>query len=128
MKKLAIGIASIAFVLVGCSKITMLRTEEMKNVGTDVQVAVLSNLDSAVQVLKAENDTLRLRLDSLKAELLAQQEASALLQKRMMAEVTMLSRRVGDESERNDSRQEEIIYRSTCFSGSPTRFSRRRSW
>ena len=117
MKKLAIGIASIAFALVGCSKITMLRTEEMKNVGTDVQVAVLSNLDSAVQVLKAENDTLRLRLDSLKAELLAQQEASALLQKRMMAEVTMLSRRVGDESERNDSRQEEIIYRLDMLLG-----------
>lgn len=117
MKKLAIGIASIAFALVGCSKITMLRTEEMKNVGTDVQVAVLSNLDSAVQVLKAENDTLRMRLDSLKAELLAQQEASALLQKRMMAEVTMLSRRVGDESERNDSRQEEIIYRLDMLLG-----------
>ena len=117
MKKLAIGIASIAFALVGCSKITMLRTEEMKNVGTDVQVAILSNLDSAVQVLKAENDTLRMRLDSLKAELLAQQEASALLQKRMMAEVTMLSRRVGDESERNDSRQEEIIYRLDMLLG-----------
>ena len=116
MKRLALGLV-VAFALAGCSKITMLRTEEMKSVGTDVQVAVLSNLDSAVQVLKAENDSLQLRLDSLKAELLAQQEASALMQKRMMAELTMLSRRMGDESERNDSRQEEIIYRLDMLLG-----------
>lgn len=117
MKRLALGIISIAFALVGCSKITVLRTEEMKNVGTDVQVAVLSNLDSAMHKLRADNKNLRKRVDSLKAELLAQQEASALLQKRMMAEITMLSRRVSDESERNDSRQEEIIYRLDMLLG-----------
>lgn len=117
MKKIALGILSIAFALVGCSKITVLRTEEMKNVGTDVQVAVLSNLDSAVHKLKADNKKLRKCVDSLKAEILAQQEASALMQKRMMAEITMLSRRVGDESERNDSRQEEIIYRLDMLLG-----------
>ena len=113
MKKIALGIVSIAFALVGCSKMTVLRTEEMRNVGTDVQVAVLSNLDSAMHKLRADNKNLRKRVDSLKAEL----EASALLQKRMMAEITMLSRRMGDESERNDSRQEEIIYRLDMLLG-----------
>lgn len=117
MKKIALGIATIAFALVGCSQMTVLRTEEMRNVGTDVQVAVLSNLDSAVHKLRADNKNLRKRVDSLKAELLAQQEASSLLQKRMMAEITMLSRRVSDESERNDSRQEEIIYRLDMLLG-----------
>lgn len=117
MKKIALGIVSIAFALVGCSQMTVLRTEEMRNVGTDVQVAVLSNLDSAMHKLRADNKNLRKRVDSLKAELLAQQEASALLQKRMMAELTMLSRRVSDESERNDSRQEEIIYRLDMLLG-----------
>ena len=117
MKKIALGIVSIAFALVGCSQMTVLRTEEMRNVGTDVQVAVLSNLDSAMHKLRADNKNLRKRVDSLMAELLAQQEASALLQKRMMAELTMLSRRVSDESERNDSRQEEIIYRLDMLLG-----------
>lgn len=117
MKKIALGIVSIAFALVGCSQMTVLRTEEMRNVGTDVQVAVLSNLDTAMHKLRADNKNLRKRVDSLKAELLAQQEASALLQKRMMAEITMLSRRVSDESERNDSRQEEIIYRLDMLLG-----------
>lgn len=113
MKRLALGLVVFALALTGCSKVTLLRTEEMKAVGTDVQVAVLSNLDSSVQTLTAQNDSLRAELDSLKAKL----EASELVQKRMMAEVTMLSRRVGDESERNDSRQEEIIYRLDMLLG-----------
>ena len=106
MKSLALGLVSMALVLAGCSQITMLRTQEMKNVGTDVQVAVLSNLDSSVQYLSAQNDSLRAEL-----------EASALVQKRMMAEITTLARRMGDESERNDSRQEEIIYRLDMLLG-----------
>ena len=106
MKSLALGLVSIALVLAGCSQVTMLRTQEMKAVGTDVQVAVLSNLDSSVQYLSAQNDSLRAEL-----------EASALLQKRMMAEITTLARRMGDESERNDSRQEEIIYRLDMLLG-----------
>lgn len=113
MKRLALCLVVFAFALTGCSRITMLRTEEIQSVGTGVQVAVLSNLDTAVQVLKAENDSLRLELDRVNSEL----EKSALMQKRMMAEITMLSRRVGDESERNDSRQEEIIYRLDMLLG-----------
>ena len=113
MNKLAIGMLSIAIALVGCSRITMLRTEEMRNVGTDVQVSVKGNLDSAMHKLRSDNKALRKRLDSLKAEL----AASAVAQKRMQAEITMLSRRVSDESERNDSRQEEIIYRLDMLLG-----------
>ena len=113
MKKLAIAIVTVAFALVGCSQMTILRTEEMRNVGTDVQVAVLSNLDSAMRKLRTDNKNLRKRVDSLRAEL----DASALAQKRMMAEITTLSRRVSDESERNDSRQEEIIYRLDMLLG-----------
>ena len=106
MKSLALGLVSMALVFAGCSQVTMLRTQEMKAVGTDVQVAVLSNLDSSVQYLSAQNDSLRAEL-----------EASALMQKRMMAEITTLARRMGDESERNDSRQEEIIYRLDMLLG-----------
>ena len=113
MNKLAIGMLSIAVALVGCSRITMLRTEEMRNVGTDVQVSVKGNLDSAMHKLRSDNKQLRKRVDSLKAELVA----SAVAQKRMQAEITMLSRRVSDESERNDSRQEEIIYRLDMLLG-----------
>ena len=104
---------SIAVALVGCSRITMLRTEEMRNVGTDVQVSVKGNLDSAMHKLRSDNKQLRKRVGSLKAELVA----SAVAQKRMQAEITMLSRRVSDESERNDSRQEEIIYRLDMLLG-----------
>ena len=96
-------------VLTGCSQMTVLRTQEMKAVGAEVQ----TSLDSAVQTLSAQNDSLRAELDSTKAML----DASALAQKRMQAEITMLSRRVSDESERNDSRQEEIIYRLDMLLG-----------
>ena len=88
--------------LTGCSQMTVLRTKEIKAVGAEVQ----ANLDSVVQSLKAQNDSLRAEL-----------AAADLAQKRMQAEITMLSRRVGDESERNDSRQEEIIYRLDMLLG-----------
>ncbi len=88
--------------LTGCSQMTVLRTQEMKAVGAEVQ----ANLDSVAVQLQAQNDSLRAELD-----------AAALAQKRMQAEITMLSRRVADESERNDSRQEEIIYRLDMLLG-----------
>ena len=113
MKIYTVCLVTALLALTGCSKITMLRTEEMKAVGTDVQSGVQQGLDSAVLKLSVQNDSLRAAMDSLKAEL----DASALVQKRMMAEITMLSRRMGDESERNDSRQEEIIYRLDLLLG-----------
>lgn len=112
MKRLAFGLV-VAFALVGCSQMTILRTEEMQNVGNSVQTTVVGKLDSSVHRLRSDNKALRKRVDSLRAEL----DASILVQKRMMAEITTLSRRVSDESERNDSRQEEIIYRLDMLLG-----------
>ena len=109
MKRILLTAGFAAMVLTGCSQMTVLRTQEMKAVGAEVQ----TSLDSAVQSLSAQNDSLRAELDSTKAML----DASALAQKRMQAEITMLSRRVSDESERNDSRQEEIIYRLDMLLG-----------
>lgn len=112
MKRLAFGLV-VAFALVGCSQMTILRTEEMQNVGNSVQTTVVGKLDSSVHRLRSDNKALRKRVDSLRAEL----DASILVQKRMMAEISTLSRRVSDESERNDSRQEEIIYRLDMLLG-----------
>ena len=104
LKLLTAGFAAILFA--GCSQMTVLRTQEMKAVGNEVEQRV----DSVAVRLQAQNDSLR-------AELMALLEASSLAQKRMQAEITMLSRRVSDESERNDSRQEEIIYRLDMLLG-----------
>ena len=112
MKKRKINIVislMIGLALTGCSQMTVLRTQEMKAVGAQVELRV----DSMALYLQAQNDSLRAELDSAKALL----DASALAQKRMQAEITMLSRRVSDESERNDSRQEEIIYRLDMLLG-----------
>ena len=95
-----------ALALMGCSQLTVLRTQEMKAVGAEVQ----TSLDSVAIQLQAQNDSLR-------AEIKKILEESSLAQKRMQAEITMLSRRVADESERNDSRQEEIIYRLDMLLG-----------
>ena len=109
MKRILLIAGLASFALTGCSQMTVLRTQEMKAVGAEVQ----TSLDSAVQSLSAQNDSLRAELDSTKAML----DAASLTQKRMQAEITMLSRRVSDESERNDSRQEEIIYRLDMLLG-----------
>ncbi|WP_297699279.1 tetratricopeptide repeat protein [uncultured Fibrobacter sp.] len=109
MKRILLIAGLASFALTGCSQMTVLRTQEMKAVGAEVQ----TSLDSAVQSLSAQNDSLRAELDSTKAML----DAASLAQKRMQAEITMLSRRVSDESERNDSRQEEIIYRLDMLLG-----------
>lgn len=110
MKHLALVLALFMIALTGCSKITMLRTEEMQNVGTDVKTNVIGSVDSSMQTLR---DSLRAEIDLLKALL----DQASLAQKRLQAEITTLSRRVSDESERNDSRQEEVIYRLDMLLG-----------
>ena len=95
--------------LSGCSSITMLRTKEMKAVGDEIMV----KNDSAYKALAAENDSLRAELDSVKAQL----NAAALAQKRLQTDVTLLSKRMSDESIRRDTRQEEIIYRLDLLLG-----------
>ena len=64
--------------LTGCSQMTVLRTQEMKAVGSEVEM----RLDSVAAQLAQQNDSLRAELDSTKALL----EASSLAQKRMQAE------------------------------------------
>ena len=110
MKYLALGLVFSVLALTGCSKITMLRTQEMENVGANVQSNVVQAVDSSMVRMQ---DSLQAEIDSLKALL----DQAASVQKRMQAEITMLSRRVSDESERNDSRQEEVIYRLDMLLG-----------
>jgi TolA-binding protein len=87
----------------------MLRTKEMRAVGDDV----IAKNDSSYKALSAENASLRAELDSVKAQL----EASAVAQKRLQAEVTVLSNRMSEETVRRDTRQEEIIYRLDLLLG-----------
>ena len=109
LKSLSLGVVLASFVLSGCSSITMLRTKEMRAVGDDV----IAKNDSAYKALSAENASLRAELDSVKAQL----EASAVAQKRLQAEVTVLSNRMSEETVRRDTRQEEIIYRLDLLLG-----------
>lgn len=109
LKTLSFGVVLASFVLSGCSSITMLRTKEMRAVGDDV----IAKNDSAYKALSAENAALRAELDSVKAQL----DASAVAQKRLQAEVTVLSNRMSEETVRRDTRQEEIIYRLDLLLG-----------
>lgn len=109
LKTLSLGVVLASFVLSGCSSITMLRTKEMRAVGDDV----IAKNDSAYKTLSAENAALRAELDSVKAQL----DASAVAQKRLQAEVTVLSNRMSEETVRRDTRQEEIIYRLDLLLG-----------
>ena len=109
LKSISIGVVLASLMLSGCSSITMLRTKEMRAVGDDV----MAKNDSTYKALSAENELLKAQLDSVKSQL----DAAALSQKRLQAEVTMLSKRVSDESVRHDTRQEEIIYRLDLLLG-----------
>ena len=109
LKTLSLSVVLASFVLSGCSSITMLRTKEMRAVGDDV----IAKNDSSYKALSAENASLRAELDSVKALL----EASAVAQKRLQAEVTVLSNRMSEETVRRDTRQEEIIYRLDLLLG-----------
>ena len=109
LKTLSLSVVLASFVLSGCSSITMLRTKEMRAVGDDV----IAKNDSSYKALSSENASLRAELDSVKAQL----EASAVAQKRLQAEVTVLSNRMSEETVRRDTRQEEIIYRLDLLLG-----------
>lgn len=109
LKTLSLGFVLASFMLSGCSSITMLRTKEMRAVGDDV----IAKNDSAYKALSVENAALRAELDSVKAQL----DASAVAQKRLQAEVTVLSNRMSEETVRRDTRQEEIIYRLDLLLG-----------
>ena len=65
LKSLSLGVVLASFVLSGCSSITVLRTKEMKAVGDEV----MAKNDSSYKALSAENASLRVELDSVKAQL-----------------------------------------------------------
>ena len=109
LKNVSLGVVLTSFVLSGCSSITILRTKEMRAVGDEIMV----KNDSAYKALSAENATLRAELDSVKAQL----DAAAVAQKRLQAEVTLLSNRMSEETVRRDARQEEIVYRLDLLLG-----------
>ena len=109
LKLISLGAVLALFMLSGCSSITILRTKEMRAVGDDV----IAKNDSAYKALSAENTTLRAELDSVKAQL----DAAAVAQKRLQAEVTVLTNRMSEETVRRDTRQEEIIYRLDLLLG-----------
>ena len=109
LKLISLGAVLALFMLSGCSSITILRTKEMRAIGDDV----IAKNDSAYKALSAENTTLRAELDSVKAQL----DAAAVAQKRLQAEVTVLTNRMSEETVRRDTRQEEIIYRLDLLLG-----------
>ena len=81
--------------LTGCSQMTVLRTKEIKAVGAEVQ----ANLDSVVQSLKAQNDSLRAEL-----------AAADLAQKRMQA-IYRLDMLLG--------KSDKILAKKVVVSGAP---------
>ena len=87
----------------GCSSVTALRTKELRVVGNVVR--------------KDVKDEMNLQVDSLKQVIDSLYKAQDLVNRRLMAELSILSKRVASESERNDSRQEEILYRLDMLLG-----------
>lgn len=92
--------------LSGCSSITMIRTKEMKAVGDDVK----SSVAQQHKLIQAELDSLRSLIDSLYG---IQQQVN----QRLRAEVSLLANRMSDESERNESRGEDLLYRLDLLLG-----------
>lgn len=91
----------------GCSSITALRTKELRTVGNVVRKDVKEEIN---KVVDQRVDSLQRKMDSIST-------AQDLTNRRLMAEISVLSSRVASESERNDSRQEEILYRLDMLLG-----------
>lgn len=104
--KLAIGTLLGAFLLTSCSSITVLRTKEMKAVGDDVKSDVKKEVSASTETYIARMDSLEHVIDSL-----------SLAQKRMKVELSMLSSKIADISDRSDSRHEELLYRLDLLIG-----------
>jgi len=96
MKQLVVILSLL--LLSGCSSITVLRTKEIRAVTDEVK----KNREEMVQ-LRQELDSLRLEQDRL--------------QKRIKADMSMLTSRVAEESERMVSRMEENQYRLDLLMG-----------
>lgn len=106
MKRLILGSLACAFALTSCSSITVLRTKEMKAVGDDVVADVRKDVNASAETYLATIDSLNGIVDSL-----------SLVQKRMKADLQMLSSKVADMAEREDSHHEELLYRLDLLLG-----------
>ncbi|MCK9182041.1 MAG: hypothetical protein M0P13_04065 [Fibrobacteraceae bacterium] len=102
MKRLIFGSLICAFALTACSNVTLLRTKEMKAVGNDVKEEVTASAEAS----QAKIDSLSKIIDSL-----------GIVQKRMKTELSMLSSKLADVSEKSDSHQEELLYRLDMLLG-----------
>lgn len=92
--------------LTSCSSITVLRTKEMKAVGDDVKSDVKKEVSASTETYIVRMDSLEQVIDSL-----------SLVQKRMKVELSMLSSKIADISDRSDSRHEELLYRLDLLLG-----------
>ncbi len=109
MKRFVFASMVCAFALSACSSVTLLRTKEMKAVGDDVKQdvqQVKQNVHSSAEQTRARIDSLESVIDSL-----------ALVQKRMKVELAMLSSKLSELSDRNDSHHEELLYRLDLLLG-----------
>ena len=108
MKKL-LGLVAFSTLFLGCSNITMLRTAEIQEINDGVR-----------NDLRREIKQTNLRLDSLKKAyhtLDAKFKEQKLVLNRLKADVSIMTTRIADESVRNDTRQEEILYRLDMLLG-----------
>ena len=109
MKRLILGSLICAFALTSCSSVTLLRTKEMKAVGDDVK----KDVQEVKEEVKASTEASKARIDSLEQVI----DSLALVQKRMKVELSMLSSKIAEISDRNDSHHEELLYRLDLLLG-----------
>ena len=109
MKRLILGSLICAFALSSCSSVTLLRTKEMKAVGDDVK----KDVQEVKEEVKASTEASKARIDSLEQVI----DSLALVQKRMKVQLSMLSSKIAEISDRNDSHHEELLYRLDLLLG-----------
>lgn len=88
----------------------MLRTSEIQEINDGVREDLTQKIDESDAFVI---DSLKRQNEALEAKLAAQEQ----LLNRMKADLSILAARVADESVRNDSRQEEIMYRLDLLIG-----------
>jgi TolA-binding protein len=81
----------------------------MKAVGDDVK----KDVQQVKQEVSASTDASKARIDSLEQVI----DSLALVQKRMKVELSMLSSKIAEISDRNDSHHEELLYRLDLLLG-----------
>lgn len=105
MKQFSLCVVLGTLLLVGCAA-----TKEELDMSTN---SIKKDMTLSMAELTAQNAALQSQLDSIRVLL----DESALVQKRMVAEMTLLANRVASEADRNDSRQEENRHRFDMLLG-----------